>query len=159
GFHSPAMNAMYATHLMSEAGEILKNAATSMIEAQPGVCTSSGDPPLVGAISRTGSRREVAFSKFAAYLQMGQLAIRSSPASVYTMNSCDCEPPIAPESASTATNLSPQRVKMTRYAASCRSKLLSRPAASMSKEYASFMMNWRTRSRPDLGRGSSRNLV
>ena len=35
---------MYATHLMSLAGEILKNAATSAIAAHPGVCTSSGMP-------------------------------------------------------------------------------------------------------------------
>jgi hypothetical protein len=33
------------------------------------------------------------------------------------------------------------------------------PGQSMSRVYESFMVNSRTRSRPDLGRGSSRNLV
>ena len=64
--HSPAIDAMYATHLMSDAGDILKNAATSAIAPQPGVCTSSGAPPPVGFISKTESSRDVAFSRFAA---------------------------------------------------------------------------------------------
>ena len=119
---------------MSLAGEILKNSATSEIAAQPGVCTSSGLPSSVAVISSTGPSREVAFSVFAAYPHFGHEAIKSSPASVYTMNSCDCDPPIDPESASTATNLSPQREKILRYTASCRSKLLSSPALSMSYE-------------------------
>src|ERR1035441_2158332 len=99
---------------MSDAGEILKNAATSEMAAQPGVDTSSGVPSPVGSISTTESKREVAFSRFAAYPHTGQLAIRSSPASVYTMNSCDCDPPIDPESASTATNFNPHREKILR---------------------------------------------
>ncbi len=39
---------------MSDAGEILKNSATSAMAALPGVWTSSGMPSPVGSISVTG---------------------------------------------------------------------------------------------------------
>jgi len=43
---------------------------------------------------------------------LSQARMASSPVSVSTWNSCDCEPPMAPVSASTARKARPQRVKM-----------------------------------------------
>ena len=60
----------------------------------------------------TAASFDVAFSRFAAYLHFSQLTIWSSPAGVRTMNSCDCDPPMAPESASTTMYFKPQRSKM-----------------------------------------------
>ena len=56
--------------------------------------------------------RDTAFSKFAAYPVEGHETIKSSPAFVRVMNSVDCDPPIAPESASTGTKSKPQREKI-----------------------------------------------
>src|SRR5713226_4800995 len=82
----------------------------SSIVRTPGVRNSSGasDPDS----SPTTGRRDVAFSTFAAYPQFEQLAIKSSPASVFATNSLDSEPPIAPDDASTIENSTPQRVKI-----------------------------------------------
>src|SRR6266853_1534080 len=82
----------------------------SSIVRTPGVRKSSGasDP---ASSSMTG-RRELAFSTLAAYPQWGQLAIRSSPASVFATNSLDSEPPIAPDDASTIENSILQREKI-----------------------------------------------
>jgi hypothetical protein len=75
------------------------------------------------------------------------------------MNSIDSLPPMLPDDASTASVSIPQRRKIFRYASKCRWNDASRPACATSSEYESFIVNSRTRSRPDLGRGSSRNLV
>jgi hypothetical protein len=53
----------------------------------------------------------------------------------------------------------PSRSKIRSYAPRCRSNERSRPSSATSKLYESFMVNSRTRSRPLLGRASSRNLV
>src|SRR5260370_470338 len=126
----------------------------------PGVANScsAGDSPAALYLSGV-STRDSAFSVLAAYPQDSHEAIRSSPASVGTMNSVEPEPPIAPECASTCTVLIPQPPKMRTYACRCASNDLSTPARSRAKEQLSFMVNCRTRRSPDLGRSSSRNLV
>ena len=53
-----------------------------------------------------------ASSTLAAYWQLSQATMASSPLAVSTWNSCDSEPPMLPVSASTARKASPQRVKM-----------------------------------------------
>ena len=64
-----------------------------------------------------------------------------------------------PLSAWTSCASTPQRSKIRWYASRFFSKLASEPSSSRSNEYASFMMNSRTRSRPPRGRGSSRSLT
>ena len=79
----------------------------------PGVANSSkgGVAPAAAWVFFV-STRESAFSRFAAYPHDSQDAIRSSPASVGTMNSVEPEPPIAPECASTWMVRRPQRPKI-----------------------------------------------
>ena len=68
------------------------------------------------------------------------------------MNSCDWLPPIAPECASTAMYFKPAAVEDPAVRLVVLVDRRRRvPPASMSKEYESFMMNCRTRSRPHLG--------
>ena len=67
--------------------------------------------------------------------------------------------PIIPDSASTATKSSPHRSNMRVYAAAWARNDASSPSSSRSNEYASFMMNSRTRISPPRGRGSSRSFV
>src|SRR5215471_13486681 len=87
------------------------NLTSASIVLIPGVGNASGlwGPPSSPA---TVASLEVAFSTLAAYPHLEQDAIKSSPASVRTMNSVDSLPPIAPELASTATNRRPHLVKM-----------------------------------------------
>src|SRR5258708_5623864 len=86
------------------------NVVKSSIVRTPGVGNSSGaSGPASSSIK---GRRDVAFSTFAPYPQFEQLAIRSSPASVFATNSLDSEPPIAPDDASTIENSIPQREKI-----------------------------------------------
>src|SRR4030081_3032947 len=86
------------------------NVVKSSIVRTPGVGNSSGaSGPASSSIT---GRRDIAFSTFAAYPQFEQLAIRSSPASVFATNSFDSEPPIAPDEASTIENSIPQRVNI-----------------------------------------------
>ena len=75
------------------------------------------------------------------------------------MNSIDSLPPMLPDDASTASVSMPQRAKIFRYASKWRWNAASSPDYARSSEYESFIVNSRTRSTPDLGRGSSRNLV
>src|SRR3981081_3226693 len=82
----------------------------SSIVRTPGVGNSSGASGP--ALSTIAGKREVAFSTFAAYPQLEQLAIKSSPASVLATNSFDSDPPIDPDEASTIENLMPARVKI-----------------------------------------------
>src|SRR5438093_11983278 len=128
--------------------------------ATPGVANSSrgGLAPAAAYLSFV-STVDSAFSVFAASPHDSHEAIKSSPASVGTMNSVEPEPPIAPEWASTWMVRSPHRAQISTYACRWSSSYLSRPSRLTSKEYESFMVNWRTRNRPLLGRGPSRNLV
>ena len=68
-------------------------------------------------------------------------------------------PPMTPLSALTAYASTPHRSKIRLYASGLRSKLASSPSSSRSNEYASFMMNSRTRRSPPRGRGSSRSFT
>src|SRR5712691_7077728 len=86
------------------------NVVKSSIVRTPGVGNSSGASGP--ASSSIFGKHEVAFSRFAAYPQFEQLAIKSSPAGVFATNSLDSDPPIDPEEASTMENSIPQRVKM-----------------------------------------------
>src|SRR3954471_3877703 len=85
-------------------------AESASMVTTPGVANSSsaGDSPAALYLSGV-STRDSAFSVFAAYPQLSQEAIRSSPASVATMNSTEPDPPIAPEWASTWMVLRSQR--------------------------------------------------
>ena len=101
----------------------------------PGVANSSSPGDAPAALYRSGvSTCDSAFSVFAAYPHFSQEAIRSSPASVGTMNSVEPEPPMAPEWASTWMVFRPQRPKMRTYASRWSSNDLSRPAGSRSNE-------------------------
>jgi len=144
---------------MSEAGEILKNAATSAIAAQPGVCTSFGlaiagrlhlgDGIEAGRglleIRRVAAHR-AAHDKVLARVGVDHelLRLRAAHGARIGLDGDELEA-AASEYCSIGSVVQIEALIET--------------ASSMSKEYASFMMNWRTRSRPDLGRGSSRNLV
>src|SRR5207244_11531633 len=86
------------------------NVVKSSIVRPPAVGHSSG--ASAPASSSTFGKREVAFSTLAAYPQFEQLAIKSSPASVFATNSLDSDPPIAPEEASTIEKSMPHRVKI-----------------------------------------------
>src|SRR5215212_4274467 len=68
-------------------------------------------------------------------------------------------PPMMPTSALTAMVGIPHRAKILKYALWSVLYCWSRPPSSLSRLYASFMVNSRARIRPALGRGSSRNLV
>ena len=101
----------------------------------PGVANSSSAGEVPAALYLSGvSTRDSAFSVFAAYPHFSQEAIRSSPASVGTMNSVEPDPPMAPECASTWMVFSPQRPKIRTYAWRWSSNDLSRPARSRSNE-------------------------
>src|SRR5215211_6749486 len=83
----------------------------------------------------------------------------SSPMGVRYMNSWAMLPPMMPTSAPTAMAGIPHRAKILKYALWSVLYCWSRPLSSLSRLYASFMVNSRARIRPARGRGSSRNLV
>ena len=83
--------------------------------------------------SSIGGSAEIAFSRFAAYPQLGQTATRSSPDDDGHMNSIESLPPMLPLDASTAMAGMPSRAKIRSYAARCRSNEASSPASSTSK--------------------------
>ena len=87
-----------------------RNFDTSSIVFCPGVSTVASAAP--GAGRGVAGATASASSTFAAYSEPVENAIASSPDSASTWNSCETLPPIAPESACTARNDSPRRVKM-----------------------------------------------
>ena len=141
------------------------NAHTSSMPGHPGVCTSSSGPlgsPTKYPFAGEGRSPISHFSTFAAYPEAGHLSTVSSPLAQFTMNSWLADPPIGPDSASTAEKSSPQRVKMfvyARYMASYVSFSPPGPSTVRWNEYASFIRNSRHRSSPARGRASSRNFV
>ncbi len=134
-----------------------RNLASSSQVTTPGVSTSCG---AASGSGKTGGRGTAcATSRSAAKSPFSQVTSVFSPDPDGARKSIDSLPPIIPDSACTSKYSTPQRWKILWYAASCARKLRSRPSSSRSKEYESFMMNSRTRSRPPRGRGSSRSLV
>src|SRR5258708_12956343 len=108
----------------------------------PGVANSCSAGASPAALYLSGvSTRDSAFSVLAAYPQDSHEAIRSSPASVGTMNSVEPEPPIAPECASTCTVLIPQRPKIRTYACRSAPNDLSTPPRSSPKHNLPSTLN------------------
>ena len=136
---------------------IPRNSASASIVVAPGVSTSSGASSRAGNTDGCGIAWATSMS--AAKSPFSQMTSVFSPDPGGARKSTLNLPPMIPLSAWTSYASIPHRAKIFLYASRFSSKLTRTPSSSRSNEYASFMMNSRTRRRPPRGRGSSRSLT
>ena len=135
-----------------------RNSASPSMVVTPGVSTSSGAPARSGNSARARNRpRDLEVGRVVAVLARDERVLARPGRSEEVEAELPAHDP--------ALRLDVVRLEaaaledpLVRLRGSPRSSA-TKPSSSRSNEYASFMMNSRTRSRPPRGRGSSRSFV